>query len=111
MFQTVKNLLYSERCTPRTGVPYIQEHAPPYDPTVGLCLGSEGGGRFLMGEVPMYSRSPATRTRINVAGKALVGQSGVILAAVCKLATGIHSYDRVNLIRPQALVVLQKPLV
>ena len=23
-------------------------------PTVGLCLGSEGGGRFLMGEVPLH---------------------------------------------------------
>ena len=41
-----------------TGVPHVQENAPPQDPTVGLCLGSlggsQGGGRFLMGEVPLY---------------------------------------------------------
>ena len=28
-----------------TGVPQLQENAPPKDPTVGLCLGSSGGPR------------------------------------------------------------------
>jgi len=28
-----------------TGVPHLQENAPPRDPTVGLCLGSWGGPR------------------------------------------------------------------
>ena len=27
-------------CVNPTGVPRLQENAPPYDPTVGLCLGS-----------------------------------------------------------------------
>ena len=38
-----------------TGVPHIQENAPPWDPTVGLCLlgGARGGGRFIMGELPL----------------------------------------------------------
>ena len=32
-----------------TGVPHLQENALPWDPTVGLCLGSEGvpGGWLL----------------------------------------------------------------
>ena len=41
-----------------TGVPHLQENAPPWDPTVGLCLGSKGGPRgvgVFMGEVPLYS--------------------------------------------------------
>ena len=36
-----------------TGVPYSQNTTPPYDPTVGLCLGPYGGPsrrRFLMSE-------------------------------------------------------------
>ena len=43
------------------GVPHLQENAPHWDPTLGLCLRFymkgrplEGGGRFLMGEVPLY---------------------------------------------------------
>ena len=64
-----------------------------------------------MVEVSLYSRSPATCTRFDVARRALVGKSGVILASVCEPARGIHSYGRVNLMRPQALVVLQNPLV
>ena len=35
-----------------TGVPYLQENASPYDPTVGLRLGSwgsPGGGAFFYG--------------------------------------------------------------
>ena len=28
-----------------TGVPRAQETAPPYDPTIGLCLGPYGGSR------------------------------------------------------------------
>ena len=42
------------------GVPRSSENAFPWDPTVGLCLGPydgpRGGGRFIMGEVPRYSR-------------------------------------------------------
>ena len=37
-----------------TGVPHLQENAPPLDPTVGVYLGSYGGGRFLMGEERLY---------------------------------------------------------
>ena len=41
-----------------TGVPPLQENAFPWDPTVGLCLGSYGGprrrGRFFMSKVPLY---------------------------------------------------------
>ena len=39
-----------------TGVPHLQENAPPWDPTVGLCLGSWGGprgvGGFLCAKYP-----------------------------------------------------------
>ena len=28
-----------------TGVPHLKEHAPPQDPTVGLCMGSWWGHR------------------------------------------------------------------
>ena len=33
-----KTSLFAPRAT--TGVPHLQENAPPWDPTVGLCLGS-----------------------------------------------------------------------
>ena len=39
-----------------TGVPRSAEAAPPWDPTVGLCLGpygGPGGGAFPMSEVTM----------------------------------------------------------
>ena len=37
-----------------TGVPHLQENAPPKYPIVSLCLASKGGGRFLMGKVTLY---------------------------------------------------------
>ena len=36
-----------------TGLPRLQETAPPEDPTVGLCLGSWGGPKGV-GELPPY---------------------------------------------------------
>jgi hypothetical protein len=52
-------------CAPRvlgilliTGVPRSSETTPPWDPTVGSCLGSysgpRGGGGLLMSEAPLY---------------------------------------------------------
>ena len=35
----------ASRCLRRTGVPHLQENAPPKDRTVGLCLGPYGGLR------------------------------------------------------------------
>ena len=49
-----------ERCPTRaaTGVPRSLETTPPWDPTVGICLGPCGGPRggrlFLRSEVPLY---------------------------------------------------------
>ena len=41
-----------------TGVPHLQENAPPQDPTVGLCLGSQGGPRGL--GFLLWARYPCT---------------------------------------------------
>ena len=44
------------RSSGRTGLPHLQEHAPPKDPTAGLCLGSygvPGGWAFFMDEIPL----------------------------------------------------------
>ena len=46
-------------------VPHLQENATPLDPTVGLCLGSQGGPRgvsvFLSASYPCRERSGAHR--------------------------------------------------
>ena len=39
-----------------TGVPHLQEDAPPEDPTVGLCLGSWGNPREM--DVLLRARYP-----------------------------------------------------
>ena len=43
-----------------TGVPHLQENAPPLDPTVGLCLGSCRGPRGV--GVFLWARYPCTLT-------------------------------------------------
>ena len=51
-----------------TEVPHSQEIAPPQDPTVGLCLGSERGPRLVgvsLGEIQGYlshQKHPFRRT-------------------------------------------------
>ena len=46
-----------------TGVHRLQEDATPLDPNIGLCLGSLGGGCFLVGGVFLCSDRFSASTR------------------------------------------------
>ena len=46
-----------------TGVPHLQENTPPWDPTLGLCLGSKGVPR---GMVFSYGRGTPVRGGVSV---------------------------------------------
>jgi hypothetical protein len=53
----------SRECIQLTGVPHSQENAPPWDPTVGLCLGSYRGfiGRWAFSwgrSTPVFHNKP-----------------------------------------------------
>ena len=58
-----------------TGVPRLQETAPPYDPTVGLCLGSKGSPRGV--SVFLCARYTC---RVHAAGSRVRGCEGVAKA-------------------------------
>ena len=70
------------------GVSCSEETVPHQDPTVGLCLGPDGGprggGRFLISEVPMYLHVPQEAgLSPNVAFKVVsrISSSSLLLSA------------------------------